>query len=225
MNWGLFWELLGSPVIGNLFLLAAAIVGVLGSYILYLQKRRATRRAIRRALKTELEAMTPIENWDGENIPAQKIGSTFVYQQNAKDLGLLTDREIDLVTDLYTQLDIVQSLIDSNSETNLAVGLKANAVDRGREYRESVIKSRLNFLFAWRWETIQVLKKKLGEDHRDPELMDLSLKEGDQISKEHPFIDQFGERLEERGYIESIDDDRFQFTKKGEEQLLSKVEK
>lgn len=117
IQWDLVWDLLGSPVIGNLFLLAAAITGVVGSYLLYRHKRNNNREMVRRALKTELEAMTPIENWQDQGIPNQKIGSLIVHNGNSEQIGLLTDEEVELITDFYTQLDIIQSLIDSHFET------------------------------------------------------------------------------------------------------------
>lgn len=225
MQWDLMLDILGSPVVGNLFLLAAAITGVLGSYLLYLYKRDSRRETVRRALKTELGAMTPIEQWDGNQIPYQKIGSLIAYEANAEDIGLLTDEEVEMITDFYTQLDIMQSMIDSHFDTNITVSLQPNAVDRGKGHRESVIISRFNFLFVTRWKAIQILKKNLGEEYENPDLMTFSLEEGDRLSKEHPLIQKLGESMEERGFIESVDEDTIRVTKRGEEDLLADIEK
>lgn len=224
MDFQVIWELLGSPVVGNLFLLAAAVVGVLGSYLLYLKKRREKRQKVRLALKTELEAMTPIENWDNENIPAQKIGSDLIYKSNAQDLGLLTDEEVHLITETYTQLDIVQSLIDDYLEISVSVRLELGEVDTSQGHLEIAIKNQFKRLFATRWQTLQVLKKHLNEDYRDHELMDLSLNEGDRLTNGHPIIENFGEAMLEDGHIERVDDDGFRVTKKGEENFLIEVE-
>ena len=123
---------LDDPATGNLFLLIASVIGVAGSYFLYIKRRRDSRRKLKRALVTELNGMENLQdtadtlNSLSERPPSARISSskvppaesfsTTVYVENSTNLGLLSDDNLEGVVAFYTELNKHKQIIQGIRE-------------------------------------------------------------------------------------------------------------
>ena len=131
LSYGISWvaEALRHPAIGNLFLLFASIIGVVGSYLLYLHRRKDRRQKLKRALAFEicemnqltqasntLEGLTeppPSSRLSASKIPPADAFPTTVYESNTSDLGLMSDDELQSVVNFYTSILQYKGVIDA----------------------------------------------------------------------------------------------------------------
>lgn len=216
-------DILSNPGVGNLLLLIAAIIGVGGSYGLYKIRLNDRRDATRRALKAEIESNGILDTWIRQNEPtgdppAQVIQPTTAYEGHIDDIGLLTDQEIDLVGEFYSNSILLNDVIKWNRETDLKINLTPETIDRGRPQRIRDITKELDRLSVDRWKAAQTLRKHLGEDHTPIEQMELPTSAGETVSKYHPVINSRIEKLVEEGYLKQVDSDPdlYKLTEEGE---------
>lgn len=117
------------PAVGNLFLLFASIIGVVGSYLLYLNRRKDRREKLKRALAFEISEMDqlpqasdtleglseapPSSRLSASKIPPAEAFPTTVYESNTSDLGLMSDDELESVVDFYTSMIQYKGVIDA----------------------------------------------------------------------------------------------------------------
>ncbi len=211
----------------DLLLLMTAIGGFAGSYYLYTKRLRDRRRTTRKALLAEIENNKMIDSWiRRENTeleaPSQIVHSTIAYESNVDNLGLLTNKEVELVTEFYSNSVIMNDVVEWNRKMDLEVQL-AKAIDNNRSNRINTINSNFERLALSRWKAVQVLRKNLGEDHEPIDKMAFPETTGDVVSKYHPAIAQHTKELKKEGYFEEVepDSDLFRLTEEGEEFLLS----
>ena len=202
-------DVLTSPLLGNLLILIAAIIGVGGSYWIYRIRRNDTKRKTRRILKNEMESMWFFDDWQNRmnSAPANQVAVTSAYRSNAGNIGLLTDEEIEYITQFYTSAESLNHAIEMNVNTIQLAGSQANVIDQERQYREQILESKLDFCVIYRWKAIQFLRKQLDEDYQDPELIELPKSSGDLITGEHPIIRKYQDMLFDENSIEVTDED------------------
>jgi len=201
MNWT---EILSNPITGNILLLLAAIIGVLGSYSIYKIRLNDRRKSARRALTAELESMSILTQWaEGMyDVPTQRLFPTVAYEAHLENIGFLSDEEAEKLTSFYSQAIILDDLVELHRETIRTASMRSNAYDTGKQNREEIIRSRLDSLAIERWQTLQLLKNKLGEPSEPPEKLDLPKVEGESIYIKHPIFQKYGEMLVSKGYLE-----------------------
>lgn len=217
-------DILGDPAFGNLLIGVAAIIGFLSSYWLYIQRNRDRRSAIRRALKQEIESNSILDTWVQDRAqhtrpPSQLIQPTSAYQNNNDDLGLLTEEEIEMLTDYYSRAIVTNDILDWHRESRLQISLSKTAFDKNKSKTNRDITSEIDRLALKRWQAIQILKKNLGEEYESLERMKLPQSAGETVSKYHPAAYPVLDTMLEKGYIEEVesDPDLVRLTEKGEE--------
>lgn len=110
--------------IGVLGLIATVIIGFLGSFGLYWNQRRDRRRKLRKALRSEINAMSDIENmaktvtesgidFDGWPFPHTSPIINEVYSGNTSDVGILSDSEVDKVVEYYSLASDIERGIEA----------------------------------------------------------------------------------------------------------------
>jgi hypothetical protein len=223
----LFWEILGTEAIGNLFLLIASIVGVSGSFILYQKKKNDKRKSARTAIKSELESMREFDMWMSEEgsmdeVPIHTLVHSPAYEALQEDLYLLTDEEREIITLFYSEKESFDEIIEFHRESILEVGKEKKLVDTGREERKSNILHTIDRLAIKRWKAIQILRKHLGEEYENIDKFEVPEKKGNTILKKHPFIRRYGEMLVDEGWMEEHTDSELRLTEKGEKMLEEK---
>lgn len=116
------------PAVGNLFLLIASVIGVVGSYLLYITRRGDRREKLKRALAFEISEMDqlaqasdtleglsnppPQSRLSASKVPPAEAFPTTVYESNTSDLGLMSDDELESVVDFYTSVIQYKGIID-----------------------------------------------------------------------------------------------------------------
>jgi len=225
MGWG---EILSSPAIGNLFLLVASLVGVGGSYTIYRLRLRNRKSAIRGSIKSELDTMTTLSKWaeNPQGVPQQTVLPTAAYESHLDEIGLLTNEETEEITSFYSQALILDDVIKWNREIRLNADLESSAVDKGRKNREAVIADRLDKLAVDRWRLVNILKRELGEDYKNPDQMKFPEEAGDTVRRDHPVVRSNGQKLLFEGYLETVDHntDLLKLTQDGENWLNKSVD-
>lgn len=114
---------LGPFGVDNLVLLATAIIGLTGSYAIYRLRLRTRRRRLRKALHGEIKAMAPSIYEKTRIMSAEDRDSNFyiptdptimtVFSNNSGEIGLLSDGEVEEVTDFYTRAAVVSQRIQN----------------------------------------------------------------------------------------------------------------
>jgi len=221
--------LLSDPAVGNVIILIAAIIGVGGSYAIHRIRIRDRRSSTRRALKAELDSMIILDQWSDPDrdtgIPYHQIVPTVAYENNLKDIGHLSDEEIDYVTIFYSSAVELGDVMTAHREATIDSGNKSTRLDPARREREDVISSRLDMLSVERWQALQMVKKHLGEEYEPPEKMELPKSAGDTILRKHPLFQNKGDELISRGIFEESDDpELLQLTDSGEEYMSEVIE-
>lgn len=112
---------LGPFGIDNLVLLATAIIGLGGSYSIYWLRLRTRRRRLRKAIRGEIKAMAPSIYEKAQIMAAEDLESEFyiptdptiitVFSNNSGEIGLLSDDEVEEVTNFYTKAAVVRQRI------------------------------------------------------------------------------------------------------------------
>jgi hypothetical protein len=114
---------LGPFGIDNLVLLATAVIGLTGSYVIYRLRLRTRRRRLRKALREEIKAMAPSIYEKARIMSAEDRDSDFyiptdpaimtVFSNNSGEIGLLSDDEVEELTDFYTKAAVVSQRIQN----------------------------------------------------------------------------------------------------------------
>lgn len=114
---------LGPFGIDNLVLLATAVIGLTGSYLIYRLRLRTRRRRLRKALRGEIKAMAPSIYEKARIMSAEDRNSDFyiptdptimtVFSNNSGEIGLLSDGEVEELTDFYTKAAVVSQRIQN----------------------------------------------------------------------------------------------------------------
>lgn len=216
-------NVLSNPAVGNLLLVIAAVIGIFGSYGIYLKKKKDKKTALRSALKTELESNEVFDSWiqtaDGEDgAPSHLIQPTAAYESNTGNLGLLTDEEVEVITRCYSTAMIMNDVLNWNREVELRTSLKQGVSDRNHQQRIEDITTQLNQLAIKRWVALQTIKKHLGESHAPEQSLKLPESEGEVVPGNHPLIRKFGDSLLENSLIEPVESNSnsYRLTKDGE---------
>lgn len=216
-------KFLANPGIGNLLLLLGAVIGVGGSYWVHLRRLENRKKATRTALKAELSSMTFLDRWidDMDAIPQQRVLVTSAYEANAEYIGLLTDEEVEKITSFYSQAILINDMVEINRDIKLKTELKENTIDQGKISREDVLSDRFNHCAIARWQSLQLIRRDLGEEHRDPNEMSMPQSAGETISEKHPFIQSNKELLISKNYFEHTtgNPNLLKLTKEGENWL------
>lgn len=215
---------LANPGVGNLLLLIAAVIGVYGSYYLYNKRLNDRREAMRRALKAEMESAFLLDTMIrkgtvGDEVPSDEIHPTTVYEATVDEIGLLTDKEIGLITEFYSSAIATNKSLEWHRELTNRINLSSDYIDRGESERKKAISSQIKNIAIRRWKALQTIKKNLGEDYEPIEKMDIPESAGETVSKDHPlFWDQPNESVIE-GYfsLTKPESDMYELTEKGEE--------
>jgi hypothetical protein len=113
-------QILAHPAVGNAALLIASVIGVAGSFLLYQKRRSDSREKLERALATEVGGMEqipktastlqslsnepPESRLSASSIPPAETFPTTVYEENASDLGLLSEEDLNEVVEFYSEL-------------------------------------------------------------------------------------------------------------------------
>lgn len=214
---------LANPGVGNLLLVIAAIIGVCGSYVLYKKRLKDRRKATRRTLKSEIESTKILDTWIRKNevneLPAQIVHPTTAYENHVDEIGLLTDEEIELISEFYSEAILLNDTLKWNRESELEISANIRAIDKSREQRIRDITRNLDQLAVKRWKAAQILRKHLGEEYTSIKYMEVPTSEGDVVSKDHPVIKPRIEKLVEEGYLKQVDNESnlYELTKEGEE--------
>jgi hypothetical protein len=109
--------------IDNLVLLATAIIGLTGSYVIYRLRLRTRRRRLRKALRGEIKAMAPSIYEKARIMSAEDRDSDFylptdptimtVFSNTSGEIGLLSDDEVEEITDFYSKAAVVSQRIQN----------------------------------------------------------------------------------------------------------------
>ncbi|MFC7202342.1 hypothetical protein ACFQJC_02360 [Haloferax namakaokahaiae] len=118
-------QILNSNATGNLVLLLAAVVGVVGNYGLYLRKRNNRAKTLRRSLYSEITSMRPVvqamhrekDAISMDPLDPRSFLIDSVYQASSDELGLLTESEVSAVVDFYSTAISIQRIIGDNFHT------------------------------------------------------------------------------------------------------------
>jgi hypothetical protein len=112
-----------------------AVLGIFGSFAVQWRRRESKRTKLRRALLGELESMYEMAKLDAAMYasemspttppPANRL-TTAVYDSNTDGVGLLTEEEIEAITEFYSTAHFVESTIEAYSEGRLADTIKAS---------------------------------------------------------------------------------------------------
>jgi len=119
--------------------LVGATATIAGSYFLFWRRRRAALARLRRAFRTELEALSYVDQMadDGEYETLTKtIEPPVVYESNADDVGRLAAAEVDALVAFYTDLYWLrdqQDIEDKKDRVHDIVEKRRRAVDALRE--------------------------------------------------------------------------------------------
>lgn len=102
--------------LGVLFfsLFVPAMIGVGGSFALYIIRKFRRANRLRLSLRSELTSLIEMEKMGELNLPAPLSYfhiPTMIYESSASDLGLLTDEEVEAITAFYSQAEIVNILL------------------------------------------------------------------------------------------------------------------
>jgi hypothetical protein len=147
-------ELLAKPGVGNLMLLLASVVGVGGSYLIYIKKRRDRRKNLRIALKNELDSMEDffeVELEEFDRTTSHKAISTKVYDQNTGELGLLSEDEISEIVSFYSASEVIHEFIDWRQRIKRDIVANPNLKEVPDGVNEEILQGNLESLKG-RWE-------------------------------------------------------------------------
>lgn len=120
-------ELLSSDAVGNIALLLSAIIGVGGSFTLYIIREKRRKQRIENGIRTEVEEMdcisslkTDLESSDAnppsERIPAASLPNaneipTKVFEANADEIVRLNQEAASKVISFYSDIQVYKELI------------------------------------------------------------------------------------------------------------------
>lgn len=97
-------DLITSFVLGSVI---GAIATIAGSYFLFWRRRRAALSHLRQAFKTELTALSYIDDL-AERGEYERLAGTVekpvIYERNADDIGHLSGEEVEALVEFYTDL-------------------------------------------------------------------------------------------------------------------------
>lgn len=194
-------EWASDPAVGNILILLAAIVGVAGSFGLYLYRRRKDAETIRRGLLQELESMQYFDNMNSDSSPPRgSVVVTTTYTENSAKIGFLEGDEMDAVVSFYSNAQRLEELMKTYQraeiEMQISEGRSRNLSDLNRE-----VKMNLEFLAGLRLQAMNYLRKNLCMEYNNPSLYELP-NEGELVSEDHPFVQNLGEML--------VDDDKLE---------------
>lgn len=113
----------GGVGVRSAILLFTAVIGVGGSFLLYLKRRRDARRRLRYALLAEIGKtgdriyrdalrLKGTELTQSPTAPEESPIVTTAYEANAGEIGRLTDDEIQAITSFYTTAQQVDDRLD-----------------------------------------------------------------------------------------------------------------
>lgn len=197
---------LADPAVGNLLILFAALVGVVGSFLLYVYQRRKKREKLRRGLLTELESIDYLEDLGDESVvPHSGVLVTTVYENNSSDLGILSSSELEDVVAFYSKAILLQSLISYLEKHRLQLRMSDGGYQEPSDVnRETDMK--LEELAGLRLKAVHQLRRQLGMESIDPALFELP-ERGEFISENHPMIQNYKELFLEDSSIEAVDNE------------------
>ena len=118
-----------------------AVATITGSYFLFWRRRRAALAHLRRAFKTELAALSYIDEMvDSGDYEAltKTVDEPVVYESNADDIGHLSGAEVEALVAFYTDLYWIrdqQDIEDKKERVHEIVEKRQRAIDtlRGPE--------------------------------------------------------------------------------------------
>ena len=143
-----------------------ALIGVIGSFALYIKRRKDRITKLRLAFRAELSSMKPLETWpeepDDEALPGHDFTINHVYRANVNEIGLLSVDEINSIVVFYSLADIVESHID--------LARDAHAADQEVDF-DSLHKS-LNWLDYHRRNALSKINERIGDEFEDPKIGD-----------------------------------------------------
>ncbi|QAU11661.1 hypothetical protein EKH57_02155 [Halorubrum sp. BOL3-1] len=90
-----------------------AIIGVFGTFYLYKKRRTDQQKSLRQSFLAELREVQLLQQWPIEDrtTPKVRFASNAIYENNAGDLSLLDDDEIEALVRYYTRLQIALKII------------------------------------------------------------------------------------------------------------------
>lgn len=120
-------DIFSSDAVGNIALLISAIIGVGGSYKLYMLRERRRRERIENGIRTEIEEMdciaslqADLESSDAEppteRIPAGSLPNaneipTIIFESNADEISRLDQETASSIISFYSDVQVYKELI------------------------------------------------------------------------------------------------------------------
>lgn len=90
------------------------------------EEKRRELNSLRRALKEEIGTVAYLEHMAEEYSPGQSVSDfvapTTVYEANTDKIGMLTDKEIDLIVEFYTRVELVEDLHKVQRDLHTTIG-------------------------------------------------------------------------------------------------------
>lgn len=118
-------RVISSNALGNVILLVAAVVGVLGNFLLYARKRHHRRGILRNSLHAEIRSMRPVvqsmhlqhDAISMDPIDPRSFLVDSVYRASSDELGLLMESEVSAVVEFYSTAISIQRVIGDDFHT------------------------------------------------------------------------------------------------------------
>lgn len=124
-------------IVDFLSLFIPAMIGVGGSLYLYHRRQSDRQSRLRDALYAELKGMEYLQKWPdvGTTVPAYDFTSTYIFEKNADNMGLLSKKEVESVVDFYTRVNSVRDLLGLHQDFLIGESdlTKSNASSRKRK--------------------------------------------------------------------------------------------
>lgn len=191
-----------------------AMVGLIGSWGLYLKRRVDNIRRLRKALRSELEGMTWFTLWPDKKrvVPAYDPVPATLYDQNADDLGSLTDAEVTHLVEFYSRAEVTGRILGHHGTRLIEADTSVLGLDLNKDEREAAIAALLDRLALNYQRALFTLQKRLdGATGRAA-----SLTAGQIVDDDHRVVDERLVLCLDYGLLEQVGDGEYRVTEKGD---------
>lgn len=196
-------------VVNFLSLFIPAIVGVGGSFWLYLQRQQNRESNLRSAFVAELEGTEFLKRWplEGRTIPAFHFVSVSVYEGNTGRLALLSESETAALVRYYTQAKTVHDAL--RFHTDIIASSQSSPLNTGTKSsdREDAIRGMIDDLELFRQRALLTLRTSGSESELPTE--------GDSLESYHDSLRQIRPLLVDYGFLD-CQGEKCVFTASGE---------
>lgn len=150
-----------SVILNALALFVPAMIGVIGSYLIYERKQKKRLENLREAFLAELENTEYLSQWPSEDgdAPINNFLSRAVYEANSGDIGLLSREEVNSIVQYYTQAQSLQDYLRIHSDIIARSEASFLGDDFNEDDRSDSIRNAIDRLELSRIRAVLTIKK------------------------------------------------------------------